>query len=244
MYFFICVFVFFFICVFVFCVVYLCICTYLCIRIHISVCVNVHLCICICATTFVWSVYVSLYLCVLSWWAEDRSSLYTVRPFLQPALGFSNSLRWRQKANTISETMYWFMKILDSLSSEGLERIELGFSWFVNLNPSFYSTKTVFKKFSSVVRSRKSWTKMRSPKCDLDLVDEPPSQSSAPAGPATNVHQHLAMFWSLVIRGEICHCRHCQRQCKIFASGVNLSRNNAIYNINYCTKYILPWFYL
>ena len=24
-------------------------------------------------------------------------------------------------------------------------------------------------------------------------------------------------------RGEICHCRHCQRQCKIFASGVNFS---------------------
>ena len=124
LYFFICVFVFFFICVFTFCVVYLCICTYLCIRIRISVCVSVHLCICICATTFVWSVYVSLYLCVLSWWAEDRSSFSTVRPSLQPALGFSNSLRWRQKANTISETMYWFMKILDSLSSEGLEKIE------------------------------------------------------------------------------------------------------------------------
>ena len=57
--------------------------------------------------------------------------------------------------------MYWFMKILDSLSLEGLEKIELGFSWIVNLNPSFYSTKTVFKKFSSVVRSRKSWTKVR-----------------------------------------------------------------------------------
>ena len=24
-------------------------------------------------------------------------------------------------------------------------------------------------------------------------------------------------------RGEICHCRHCQRQCKIFASGVDIS---------------------
>ena len=137
MYFFICVFVFFFICVFAFCVFYLIICTYLCIRIRISVCVSVHLCICICATTFVWSVYVSLYLCVLSWWAEDRSSFSTVRPSLQPALGFSNSLRWRQKANTISETMYWFMKILDSLSLEGLEKIELCFSWIVNLNPSF-----------------------------------------------------------------------------------------------------------
>ena len=156
-----CVFLYLRIRVFAFCVVYLCICTYFCIRIHISVCVSVHLCICICATIFVWFVFVSLDLCVLSWWAEDRSSFSRVRPSLQPALGFSNSLRWRQKANTISETMYRFMKILDSLSSEGLEKIELGFSWFVNLNPSFYSTKTVFKKFSSVVRSRKSWTKVR-----------------------------------------------------------------------------------
>ena len=27
----------------------------------------------------------------------------------------------------------------------------------------------------------------------------------------------------MVGRGEICHCRHCQRQCKIFASAVNFS---------------------
>ena len=26
-----------------------------------------------------------------------------------------------------------------------------------------------------------------------------------------------------VNRGGICHCRHCRRQCKIFASGVNFS---------------------
>ena len=26
-----------------------------------------------------------------------------------------------------------------------------------------------------------------------------------------------------VIRGEICHCRHCRRQCEILASGVNFS---------------------
>ena len=31
-------------------------------------------------------------------------------------------------------------------------------------------------------------------------------------------------------RGDICQCRHCRRQCKIFASGVKFSRNNAIYN--------------
>ena len=40
------------------------------------------------------------------------------------------------------------------------------------------------------------------------------------------------------IRDGICQCRHCQRQCKIFASGVNFSRNNAIYNIDDSTKYI------
>ena len=33
-------------------------------------------------------------------------------------------------------------------------------------------------------------------------------------------------------RDKICHCRHCRRQCKIFASSVNFSRNNAIYSIN------------
>ena len=42
------------------------------------------------------------------------------------------------------------------------------------------------------------------------------------------------------IRGEICQCRHCRQQCKFFASGVNFSRNNAIYNINESTQYILP----
>ena len=40
------------------------------------------------------------------------------------------------------------------------------------------------------------------------------------------VNQHGAC------RGEICPCRHCRRQCKIFTSGVNFSRNNAIYNMN------------
>ena len=30
------------------------------------------------------------------------------------------------------------------------------------------------------------------------------------------------MLYTL-IRGDICQCRHCRRQCKIFASGVNFS---------------------
>ena len=47
-----------------------------------------------------------------------------------------------------------------------------------------------------------------------------------------------------VSRGEICPCRHCRWQCKIFASSVNFSRNNAICNINESTKYILSWFHL
>ena len=33
------------------------------------------------------------------------------------------------------------------------------------------------------------------------------------------------MLKSPACRDEICHCRHCRRQCKIFASGVNLSRD-------------------
>ena len=31
-----------------------------------------------------------------------------------------------------------------------------------------------------------------------------------------------------MIRGEICRCRHCRRQCNIFASGVNFFRNNGV----------------
>ena len=38
-------------------------------------------------------------------------------------------------------------------------------------------------------------------------------------------HSVLDMISS---RGDICHCRHCRRQCKIFASGVNFSRNQHI----------------
>ena len=47
-----------------------------------------------------------------------------------------------------------------------------------------------------------------------------------------------------IVRVGICHSRHSRRQCKNFASGVNFSRNNAIYNRNESTKYILYWFYL
>ena len=45
-------------------------------------------------------------------------------------------------------------------------------------------------------------------------------------------------------RVGICHSRHSRRQCKNFASCVNFSRNNAIYNRNESTKYILYWFHL
>ena len=45
-------------------------------------------------------------------------------------------------------------------------------------------------------------------------------------------------------RGEICPCRHCRRQCKIFTRGVNFSRSNVIYYINESKKHILSWFYL
>ena len=44
-------------------------------------------------------------------------------------------------------------------------------------------------------------------------------------------------------RGEICPCRHCRRQCKIFTSGIIFSRSNALSDINESPKYILscPW---
>ena len=37
-------------------------------------------------------------------------------------------------------------------------------------------------------------------------------------------------------RDGICHSRHSQRECKIFASGVNFSRNNAVCYINESKK--------
>ena len=49
-----------------------------------------------------------------------------------------------------------------------------------------------------------------------------------------NTHEHIHIYEHIltvmwfnnyhgVCRGEICHCRHCRRQCKIFANGVNFS---------------------
>ena len=40
-------------------------------------------------------------------------------------------------------------------------------------------------------------------------------------------------------RGEICPSRHSRQESKIFASGVNFSEDDAIYNINQDKKYIL-----
>jgi len=38
------------------------------------------------------------------------------------------------------------------------------------------------------------------------------------------------------VRDGICHSRHSRRECKIFASGVNFSRNNAVCYINESKK--------
>ena len=43
-----------------------------------------------------------------------------------------------------------------------------------------------------------------------------PVQSSASYEPKASAKHVLG-------RGEICHCRHCRRQCKCFTSGVNFS---------------------
>ena len=40
----------------------------------------------------------------------------------------------------------------------------------------------------------------------------------------------------LYVRDGICHSRHSRRECKIFASGVNFSRNNAVCYINESKK--------
>ena len=47
-----------------------------------------------------------------------------------------------------------------------------------------------------------------------------------------------SMFWSghEGCRDGICHSRHSRQECKIFASGVNFSRNNAVCYINESKK--------
>ena len=59
-----------------------------------------------------------------------------------------------------------------------------------------------------------------------------------------NNHQSTKNLMNTLCRGGICHSRHSRRKCKIFASGVNFSGNNVIYNINESTKYILSWFHI
>ena len=70
---------------------------------------------------------------------------------------------------------------------------------------------------------------------------EAPDQPISQIAHFTRAHLYEGRvdFGQGVDRGEICQCRHCRRQCKIFASGVNFSGNNVIYNINESTKYIL-----
>ena len=62
--------------------------------------------------------------------------------------------------------------------------------------------------------------------------------------PRSSSHNLLKIYNHHHHRGEICPCRHCRQLWKIFASGVNFSRNNAIQNINESTKYILSQFHL
>ena len=46
------------------------------------------------------------------------------------------------------------------------------------------------------------------------VIYSPPPPSSSSSSSKNNHH---------LTRGGICHCRHCRRQCKILASGVNFS---------------------
>ena len=46
---------------------------------------------------------------------------------------------------------------------------------------------------------------------------------SFPSINACNPHLLPESFTDIELRGEICPCRHCRQQCKIFASGVNFS---------------------
>ena len=45
-----------------------------------------------------------------------------------------------------------------------------------------------------------------------------------------------ARILAVYVRDGICHSRHSRRECKIFASGVNFSRNNAVCYINESKK--------
>ena len=45
-----------------------------------------------------------------------------------------------------------------------------------------------------------------------------------------------ARILAVYVRDVICHSRHSRRECKIFASGVNFSRNNAVCYINESKK--------
>ena len=47
---------------------------------------------------------------------------------------------------------------------------------------------------------------------------------------------HSWSSWYILIRGGICHSRHSRRECKIFASSVNFSTNNAVCYINESKK--------
>ena len=50
------------------------------------------------------------------------------------------------------------------------------------------------------------------------------------------VDDNVDVLLIMMIRGGICHSRHSRRECKIFASGVNFSRNNAVCYINESKK--------
>ena len=80
-------------------------------------------------------------------------------------------------------------------------------------------------------------------RCDLCIFWKTLGKKKCFLGGGQEVHYYMAIWYICICRGDICQCRHRRRQCKIFVSGVNFSRNNVIYNINESTKYILPWFH-
>ena len=61
-------------------------------------------------------------------------------------------------------------------------------------------------------------------------------KEEAPKKIMAEMKQMMVSIKQVSPRGGICHSRHSRRECKIFASGVNFSRNNAVCYINESKK--------
>ena len=148
--------------------------------------------------------------------------LYVTMLFTQQTFeGLFGHISWRR----LSE--FYFQSLSDNSTTFVMEFCiaYLGQTSFRNITKAsikFFSHIIMYPRFESCAYPPKKWTTISIRPCPLVF-------GVALCGGG---------------RGEICPCRHCRRQWKLFNSGVNFSGNNAIYNINESSKYILSWFHL